>query len=354
MFRLNPLTAKKLQRFRSLKRGWWSFLLLLALCFLAVVAELWINGRAVVLKYEGRFFFPTYSGFHSGKEFGLDYDYEANYRQLQQKWKSDGSGNWVLMPLIPWGPNENDFRDDVSHPQPPDFARRHFLGTDKIGRDIAARVFYGFRVNMTFALAYTAGVYLLGIIAGCTMGYAGGRTDLFGLRLTEIWSLIPFLYTVMIANSLVPADLALSTRIALLLLIMIAFSWPGLAFYLRTVTYKEKARDYVAAAGLLGASNTRMIFRHVLPNTLSTLVTFLPFTIMASISSLNALDFLSFGVPPPTPSWGDLLHEGVGQLNAPWIVLSAFCAITLVLLLVAFIGEAVRDAFDPKKFTTYR
>jgi microcin C transport system permease protein len=158
----------------------------------------------------------------------------------------------------------------------------------------------------------------------------------------------------MIANSLVPADLQLYMRILMLLVIMVIFSWPGLAFYLRTVTYKEKARDYVAAAGLLGASNTRMIFRHVLPNTLSTLVTFLPFTVMSSISALNALDFLAFGLPPPTPSWGDLLHEGVGQLNAPWIVLSAFVAITFVLLLVAFVGEAIRDAFDPKKYTVYR
>lgn len=354
MFRMNPLTAKKWRRFRSLKRGWWSFVILMLLCLLAVGAELWINKRALMVSFEGRLFFPTYTGFHSGKDFGLDYPYEVNYGQLKAKWRAEGSRNWVLMPLIPWDPYQNDFRDGIQHPQAPDFARRHFLGTDKIGRDIAARIFYGFRVNMIFSLAYAGGVYLLGIVAGCTMGYAGGRADLYGQRVTEVWSLIPFLYMVMIAISLLPAALMLHTRISVLLLIMVVFSWTGLATYLRTATFKEKARDYVAAASLLGASNLRMIFRHVLPNTLSTLVTFLPFTVMASISALNALDYLSFGLPPPTPSWGDLLHEGVGQLNAPWIVLSAFGAITFVLLLVAFIGEAIRDAYDPKKFTTYR
>jgi microcin C transport system permease protein len=354
MFRFNPITLKKWRRFQALKRGWWSFLILAAMCVLAVVAELWINKRALVVSYEGRWYFPTYTAFHSGKEFGLPYDYEVNYRELQGKWRQEGSKNWVLMPLIPWDPYENDFRKDATHPLAPDFDRMHVLGTDKIGRDIAARVFYGFRVNMLFSLAYAAGVYLLGITAGCIMGYAGGRTDLYGQRLTEIWSLIPFLYMVMIAISMLPPNITLTVRIFLLLAIMVVFSWTALAIYLRTATYKEKARDYVAAAGLLGASNMRLIFHHVLPNTLATLVTFLPFTVMASISALNALDYLSFGLPPPTPSWGDLLHEGAGQLNAPWIVLSAFTSITVVLTLVAFVGEAIRDAYDPKKFTTYR
>jgi microcin C transport system permease protein len=351
---LNPLTRKKLKRFRSLKRGWWSFLILAGLFALCLFAELFINKRPLFVSHEGRWLFPTYTGFHSGREFGLNYDYEANYRELREKWSAEDSRNWMIMPLIPWDPYENDFRQGEQHPLGPDLARGHVLGTDKIGRDVLARIFYGFRVNMLFALAYAGGVYLIGIVLGCTMGYSGGWIDLYGQRLTEIWSLIPFLYVVMIAISMLPTDLALLRRILILLDIKIVFSWTGLAAYLRTVTFKERSRDYVAAAGLLGASNLRMIFRHVLPNTLSTLVTFLPFTVMASISSLNALDFLAFGLPPPTPSWGDLLHEGVSQLHAPWIVLSAFCAITFVLLLVAFIGEAIRDAFDPKKFTTYR
>ncbi len=354
MFRFNPLTAKKWKRFRALKRGWWSFLLLAFLCLLACFAELLINRRPLLVSYEGHLYFPTYTTYHSGKDFGLPYDYETDYRQLEAKWKAEGSKNWMIMPIISWDAFESDFHDNVEHPLPPDFARRHFLGTDKIGRDIAARLFYGFRVNMIFSAIYAAGVYLLGIFLGCTMGYAGGRTDLFGQRLTEIWSNIPFLYMVMITVSLLPADVSVFTRISMLLVIMVIFSWTGLAVYMRTVTYKEKARDYVAAGTLLGASNTRIIFKHLLPNTLSTLVTFLPFTVMGSISALNALDFLNFGLPPPTPSWGDLLHEGASDLNQPWIVLSAFTAITFVLLLVAFVGESVREAFDPKKFTTYR
>jgi microcin C transport system permease protein len=355
MIKLNPITAKKWRRFRALKRGWWSFLLLLALCVLCLFAEILANKRALFVSHEGRWYFPTYTGFHSGREFGLGYDYEVNYRELQSKWRAQGSRSWLLLPPIPWDPYQNDFREGVQHPQPPDLEHRHFLGTDKIGRDVAARIFYGFRVNMLFALGYVAGVYLLGVAAGCTMGYAGGRIDLYGQRLTEIWSLIPFLYMVMIAVSLLPANVPMTWRVGILLSIMIVFSWTGIAAYLRTVTYKERSRDYVAAADLLGAPTSRMIFRHVLPNTLSTLVTFLPFTVMGSVASLNALDYLAFGLPPPTPSWGDMLHEGVSTAtSAPWIVISSFTAITAVLLLVAFVGEAVRDAFDPKKFTTYR
>jgi len=354
MFRLNPLTAKKWRRFRELKRGWWSFVILVVLCVMACFAELLINRRPLMVSYEGHWYFPTYTTYHPGKDFGLDYDYETNYRELQAKWKAGESKNWLIMPPIPWDAYENDFHDNVQHPSAPSFERKHFLGTDKIGRDVAARIFYGFRVNMIFSVVYAVGVYLLGIILGCTMGYAGGRVDLYGQRLTEMWSVIPFLYVVMIAISMLPPGVKVPVRIAVLLLIMVVFSWSGLAMYLRTVTYKEKARDYVAAGTLVGASNMRIIFHHLLPNTLSTLVTFVPFTVMASITALNALDFLNFGLPPPTPSWGDLLHEGQSELEQPWIILSAFFAITSVLLLVSFIGEAIRDAFDPKKFTTYK
>lgn len=354
MFKLNPVTAKQWRQFRSLKRGWWSFLILVVMFAASLVLEMLVSNRAVMLSYQGHWYFPTYTAFHPGREFGLDYDYEVNYRDLQAKWRSEHSSNWVLMPMIPWSAYENDFRSNMHNPVAPEFSRRHFLGTDNIGRDIAARVLYGFRVNMLFALCFCAGVYVVGIVVGCTMGYAGGWVDLYGQRLVEIWSLIPFLYMVMIAIALLPADVSLNTRIGLLVAIMVVFSWTDMARYLRTVTYKEKSRDYVASATLLGASTSRLIFRHVMPNTLAMLVTFLPFTVMASISSLNALDYLSFGLPPPTPSWGDMLHEGASELNAPWILMSAFIAITVVLLLVAFVGEAIRDAFDPKKFTTYR
>jgi microcin C transport system permease protein len=186
------------------------------------------------------------------------------------------------------------------------------------------------------------------------MGYLGGTTDLIGQRIVEIWWNIPFLYVVMIAISLVPADTATVTRILLLLLIMAAFDWTGKAWYLRTATLKEKARDYVASARLAGAGAMRLIFKHILPNTVSTLVTFLPFTVAGGITALTALDFLNFGLPRPTPSWGEMLEVGLGNKDAAWIVLSAFGGLVIVLLLVTFVGEAVREAYDPRKFTTYR
>ena len=184
--------------------------------------------------------------------------------------------------------------------------------------------------------------------------YFGGWTDLLGQRLVEIVSVIPFLYVVIIAVSLVPGSVGVFAKIVILLLIMVAFSWTGMTYYMRTATYKEKARDYVAAARVLGAGNWRVITKHILPNTISTLVTFLPFTVAGAIASLTALDFLNFGLPKPTPSWGELLEQGMQRLEAPWILASAFAALAVVLILVTFVGEAVREAFDPKKYTVYR
>jgi microcin C transport system permease protein len=184
------------------------------------------------------------------------------------------------------------------------------------------------------------------------MGYFGGWFDLFVQRLIEIWSNVPFLFVVIIVASVVPAGVGMSLWV--LLTIVVLFSWTGMTYYMRSATYREKARDYVHAAQVLGASTRRIIFSHILPNTLSTIVTFIPFTVAGAISSLTALDFLGFGLPPPTPSWGELLRQGTSNLNAPWIVASAFSALVVVLVLVTFIGEAVREAFDPKKFTTYQ
>ena len=259
------------------------------------------------------------------------------------------------MPFVPYDPFENHYyKEDIKPPYPIDFEARHFLGTDRTGRDVLARLFYGFRIAMVFALVFTLAVYLIGVVLGCAMGYFGGKVDLIGQRFVEIWSNIPFLYVVIIMVSLFPAGLSIGARIAALLIIMVMFSWTSMTYYMRTATYKERARDYVAASKLLGAGTFRMIFVHVLPNTISTLVTFMPFTVAAAITSITALDFLNYGLPAPTPSWGELLKQGRAALHAPWIVLSAFFAMTIVLTLVTFVGEAVREAFDPKKFTTYQ
>jgi len=220
--------------------------------------------------------------------------------------------------------------------------------------DILARLVYGFRIAIFFALTFMAFVYLIGITVGCLMGYFGGIFDLLVQRFIEIWSNIPFIYMVIIIFSIIPTNFSLQARITILLTIMVLFSWTGMTYYMRTATYREKARDYTAAARVLGASAPRIIFHHIMPNAISTIVTFMPFTIASAITAITALDFLGFGLPPPTPSMGELLKQGTANLYSPWIVSTAFFALVLLLTLVTFIGEAVREAFDPRKFTVYK
>ena len=354
-FRLNPQTAKKIRRFRAIKRGYYSFVALALLLVITSFGELLVNNRALIVSYDGDWYFPTYTSFHPGTDFGLQYDYEVNYRQLQQGWRAEGSDNWLLMPPVPYSPYENDARDGVFKPTPPSVETLHFLGTDSTSRDILARLFYGVRIALLFSFAFVAAVYLVGITLGCAMGYFGGVFDLIFQRLIEIWSNIPFLYMVIIVFSVIPDTLGVNSRIGILLMVMVLFSWTSMTYFMRTETYKEKARDYVAAARIVGASSPRIIFRHVLPNVISTLVTFLPFTVIGAISAITALDFLGFGLPPPTPSLGELLKQGTATLRtAPWIVTSSFGTLVTVLTLVTFVGEAVRESFDPKKFTMYR
>lgn len=355
MFRFNPQTQKKLRRFRQIKRGYYSFLLLAGLLVVLAFGELLVNSRALIVSYEGELYFPTYTAFHPGTDFGLDYAYETNYRELKAVFDAEDDGDWLIMPLVPYNPFENHAPGGVFRPLAPDAAQQHYLGTDTTSRDILARLFYGTRIALLFAIGFMLAVYLIGITIGCAMGYYGGMFDLVFQRLIEIWSNIPFLYMVIIVFSVIPAAFSVPTRILILLLVMVLFSWTGMTYYMRTETYKEKARDYIAAARVIGASNSRIIFRHVLPNVLSTLVTFMPFTVVAAIASITALDFLGFGLPPPTPSLGELLKQGTANLRtAPWIVMSAFFTLVALLTLVTFIGEAVRESFDPKTYSVYR
>lgn len=356
MFRLNPQTEKKLRRFREIKRGYYSFLILAALLVISLFGELLINNRAIVVSYQDQLFFPTYSSFHPGTDFGFDYSYETNYRDLKAKFENDGNPDtWVLMPPVPYSPFENHTTNGVFKPEPPNAVQRHYLGTDTTSRDILARLFYGTRIALFFSIAFMIAVYAIGITIGCAMGYFGGAFDLFFQRIIEIWSNIPFLYMVIIVFSVIPATYSTPARIAILLTVLVLFSWTGMTYYMRTETYKEKSRDYIAAARVIGASNTRIIFRHVLPNVLATLVTFMPFTMVSAITAITALDFLGFGLPPPTPSLGELLKQGTATLRtAPWIVTSAFGTLVILLTLVTFIGEAIRESFDPKKFAFYK
>ena len=348
--RLSPQTIKQWQRFRTIKRGYYSLLAVAGLLVVSVFAELLVNNRALVVKYQGEYYFPTYGAFVPGDTFGLGYRYETNYRELKAALASRGStaaDDWVLLPIVPFSPYETDFRPDAFPPYPPSIAAQHYLGTDVTGRDILARLVYGFRLAMAFAMILLACNYIVGIALGCAMGFWGGLFDLTFQRLIEIWSNVPFLYVIMIvASVVVPTFWTLVT-------IMVIFGWMGMTWYMRTSTYKEKAREYVMAARALGATNMRIVFRHILPNTISVIVTFIPFSVATGVTALTALDYLGFGLQPPTPSWGELLSQGTSNLQAPWIVSSVVVAMTAVLLMVAYIGEAIREAFDPKTFAYY-
>jgi microcin C transport system permease protein len=356
--KLNPLTARKLKRFRALKRGYYSFWLLIVLTVLSLGAEMLMNDKALAVRYEGHWSFPTYADVKLGAEYGLDGEAArspVNYLELRKRFKAEGSGNLVIMPPVPFGPFENTAYGGILKATPPNAAQGHYLGTDSTGRDILARLFYGYRTAILFAAAFTLLTYLIGITIGCMMGYFGGTFDLLVQRLIEVWSNIPFLYMVIIVFSVIPGTFSISARIGILLGILVLFSWPSMTYYMRTETYREKARDYASAARVLGAGSGRIIFRHILPNTISTVVTFIPFTVIGAITSITALDFLGWGLPPPTPSIGELLKQGTASLTtAPWIVSSTFVALVFILTVVTFIGESIREAFDPRKFTVYK
>jgi microcin C transport system permease protein len=351
----SPLARRQWQRFRSIGRGYWSAVALLVLVGLGAGAELLASHRAIVVVHEGRWYLPTYGEFLPGTTFGFDYDYETNYRDLAARFAAEDaaahaagrapSGNWLLLPPVPYSPLESDFVDGSYPPYPP--SARHWLGTDTSGRDVVARLLYGFRIAIAFSLLLLLANYAVGVAIGCAMGYFGGAFDLLFQRLIEIWSNVPFLYVIMIiASIIVPTFWTLA-------LVMVLFGWTGMTWYMRTATYRERAREYVTAARALGASPARTIFRHILPNTLSTIVTFVPFSVASGITSLTALDYLGFGLPPPTPSWGELLAQGTDNLQRPWIVTSVVVALCAVLMMVTFIGEAVREAFDPRRFSYY-
>lgn len=354
---MNPHTIQIFKRFRSIRRGYYSLLFLAFLILLSLLAELLINNKAVLVQYQDQWHFPTYMPVQLGSFYGLSGDAAlepVDYRKLKMHFAESGSDNWLLLPLIPYHPNENNEYKGVFMAAPPSLTERHLLGTDSSGRDVFSRLVYGYRIAIFFALAFSLLTFVIGGTIGVLMGYLGGIFDLVFQRLIEIWSNVPFLYMVIIIFSIIPAASSVSLRILILLAIMVLFSWTGLTYYMRTETYREKSKDYTAAAIVVGASTLRILLRHILPNTVATLVTFIPFTVVSAIASITALDFLGWGLPEPTPSLGELLKQGTENLTtAPWIVSAAFSALVLILVLVSFIGEAVREALDPKQSVRY-
>lgn len=340
----NDSTSSSWDKFKRLKRGYYSFLILCLLILISCFAELLFNSKALAVHYQGELYWPMFSPAIEGREFGLNYEYETNYRELKEKWSqdTDSGSNFVILPLVPFDATEVDLINGAYPPYPPNHISMHYLGTDTIGRDVLVRLVYGFRTAIFFALTLLLVEYFFGVLIGCFMGFLGGTFDLILQRIIEIWSNIPFLYIVMIMSSLI------TPGFWSLVGIMALFGWMSMTWYMRSASYKESNRDYVLAAKMMGASNFRIIYKHIIPNAISTIITFIPFSVAGGITALTALDFLNFGLPAPAPSWGELLKQGVDNLDYPWIISSVVISLSFILMLVTFIGESIREVFDPK------
>ncbi len=340
------ILKKRWLKFKTLKRGYYSFILLLLLYILSWFLPLLINNRALVLSYEGELYFPVISGYYAGSDFGQEVPGEAIYRELQATWEAENSENWVIMPLYPYSPYEDITVVGNKMYDPP--SETHWLGTDNTGRDVFARLCYGFNISISFALVLTILNYIIGVIIGGSMGYFGGKFDLFFQRIIEIWSSLPMLFVIIIISSIIRPSFFL------LIFIYTIVNWIGMTYLMRAEFYREKSKDYVAAALSMGQTNFKVMFKHILPNAMVPIITFFPFAVVGGISALVSLDYLGFGMPPPTPSWGQMLDVGLQNISKAWMVFAPISALFSTLIMVVFIGEAVREAFDPKVYSRLR
>lgn len=448
----NPVTMRRIKRFKQIKRGYYSLIILMGLGALAALDQVIVGKEALAVRYKGEWSFPAFNPRpFKGSDFGIEgerADAPVNYRKLKIDLKKEKhiSKGRVIMPLIPFGAtndtlkprsinlvlregiyyesgsrspyfglaatyhdleggqfhlrhtlrngvfsgavdgwskegnrvysaefskgqkvkekytgegdvedflvlSDGDFRAVKYHPAPPIWEERNWLGTTSQGYDVLAYLYGGLQVNFKAALIFLPIVYTIGIVVGMLMGYLGGWFDLAVDRLIEVFSNMPFLFVVIIFSSMVPEQFK---GLPIILTILIIFGWMGITSLMRTAAYRDKERDYIAAARVLGAGTPRIIFRHLLPNTVAIIVTLVPFTMSSLISSLTALDYLGFGLPPRYATWGRLLNDGLSNLSAPWLVSSTFFVLVGLLVLITFIGEAVREAFDPKKYSYYR
>lgn len=338
----SPLTLKRWQKFKRIRRAYVALIILVVVYLLSLGAELIANNKPLFVWYHGRPYYPIVH-FYSEKTFGGVDVTAPDYKKLRETPAfAKSTGNWMIFPILPYGPNESLFYLKGYPPNPPTL--HNPLGTDDRGRDILTRLLYGYRVSFTFAIIITLLSMSLGIFIGGIQGYYGGKFDLTMQRFIEILSALPFLYVVIIIGS------SLGTSMATLLLCFLVFDWISISFYLRSEFFKLRQVQFVEAARSLGVSDLKIMFRHILPNSLTPIITFLPFDLIGAIFSLSALDYLGFGLPAPTPSWGELVRQGMDNLSSYW--LSAFPILTLfiVLLLIAFVGEGIREAFDPKEY----
>ncbi len=444
----NPVTVRRVKRFREIKRGYYSLIILIGLMGLAALDQVVVGKRALAVEQNGKWTFPAFLPHDlKNKDFGVtgaDAEAPADYRELKKTLGSTGKAR-VIMPLVPFDPTGDTLpprsrslekRDDIHyegrgqkqyfglagtyydvdksriqirytmrrgvfhgpadgwddkgapvysadyregvlvsekyngpgtkeeflalkasdlravkyHPAPPLPETGNLLGTTSQGYDLVAYLYGGLQVNFKAAIITLPIVYLIGITLGMLMGYFGGWFDILLSRIIEVFANMPFLFVVIILSSAVPENFK---GLPIILSIMVIFSWLGIATYMRTAAYRDKARDYIAAARVLGAGTPRIILRHLVPNTIAIVVTLIPFSMSALIFSLTALDYLGFGLPPEYASWGRLLNDGLSNLSAPWLVSSTFLSLVSLLVLITFVGEAIREAFDPKKFTYY-
>lgn len=336
----SEVTRRQFRKFRAIRRAWWSLWILAITFGLSLLSEHLANSRPLLLRYEGRTYFPTLK-FYSGREFGGPFNTEADYLALAENDTFKAKGGYMLFPPIRWSPERSFLTLEGAPPHRP--SAQHWLGTDDSARDVASRLLYGYRNCMLFALILATVEIVLGVLIGGLQGYFGGKTDLLAQRGIEIWSSLPFLYVAITIASIYGAGFWT------LVLALGLFGWISLSYYMRGEFLRLKNMQYAMASRALGASHWRIITRQILPNALTPLITFLPFIIVAGISSLTALDFLGFGLPPPTASWGELLKQGLDNyINAPWLAFFSVLALFITLLLCSFVGEGARAAFDPK------
>jgi microcin C transport system permease protein len=335
---MTPITRRRLQHFSSNRRGYWSLWIFLILFFISLFAEGVANDKPLLVIFGERFIFPVFETIPE-TEFGGEFATETEYRDEFVRDLIEKKGK-IYWSLIPYSYDTINYNLPSAAPSAPN--SENWLGTDDQGRDVVARLIYGFRISVLFGLVLTILSSILGVAAGAVQGYFGGRVDILGQRFIEIWSGLPVLFLLIILSSFVEPNFWW------LLLIMLLFSWMGLVGVVRAEFLRGRNLEYVRAARALGLSHGRIMFRHILPNAMVATMTFMPFILSGSITTLTALDFLGFGLPPGSPSLGELLAQGKANLHAPWLGIAGFAVISLQLSLLVFIGEAVRDAFDPR------
>ena len=336
---LSSLNKRRLNNFVSNKRGWYSFLIFSFLFFVSIFANFIANEKPLIVNYKSQIYFPVLYSYPE-TAFGGDFQTEADYLDPYVKNLINKDG-WMVWPLIPYSYNTIIKDLDVPAPSPPSI--KNWLGTDDQARDVLSRLIYGFRISILFGFTLTFFSMIIGVTAGAVQGYFGGNIDLFFQRFMEIWSAIPTLYILIILASIVQPNFWW------LLSILLLFSWMGYVGVVRAEFLRARNFDYVRAARALGVSNYKIIFRHLLPNATVATITFLPFSLSASVTALSGLDFLGFGLPPGSASLGEMVNQGRNNLQAPWLGLTSFFTLGMMLGLLVFVGEAVRDALDPRK-----